>query len=479
MRYTFWIEKSVPLQKILTPFTMKNTKNLMDAMVESSSKAVNNWVETAQKAQKAALSGTSLEKNSELYKEWLNNQMSIFRNITLNNDDQKEGTNPTENNNNNVEDFYKNWYNQQMNSFKQMTDFNQNLMNAFSNFGKPASEVNANFTNMNQAWTSIYENWMNTMNNTYNNLSNTMKGGLNKNVFEQMFQSQNVMLKMQEFYAPFQKAMQTGQFNMDTFKKMMDPAEYKKNMENMFSSMMPQNNMKEFFEMYASQMHQMFGSSQNLTKEFKENMDNMMKSFPQLFNADMGKMMNMYNQMSDNLQKTMAPFVKMMAPSKEKERIEASFETLDKIAIYHIKNAQLQYLMMTTGQKAVESTMEMVAEKFKNQTEITSFNKFFQEWVNLNEGAFIELFNSDDFSALKAEVTSLSLAIKKDLETQFESQMAVYPFVFKSDMNEIYQTIHDLKNKVKSLEAQLAAVKASTVELDEEEVAKKTTTRKK
>ncbi|HRG59226.1 MAG TPA: poly(R)-hydroxyalkanoic acid synthase subunit PhaE [Bacteroidia bacterium] len=458
---------------------MKNTKNLMDAMVESSSKAVNNWVETAQKAQKAALSGTSLEKNSELYKEWLNNQMSIFRNITLNDDDQKEGTHTAENANTNVEDFYKNWYNNQMAAFKQMTDFNQNLLNAWSNFGKPANEINANFSSINQAWTSIYENWMNTMNNTYNNLSNTMKGGLNKNVFEQMFQSQNVMLKMQEFYAPFQKAMQTGQFNMETFKKMMDPAEYKKNMENMFTSMMPQNNMKEFFEMYAKQMHTMFGNSQNLTNEFKESMDNMMKSFPQLFNADMGKMMNMYNQMSDNLQKTVAPFVKMMAPGKEKERIEASFETLDKIAIYHIKNAQLQYLMMTTGQKAVESTMEMVIEKFKNQTEITSFNKFFQEWVNLNEGAFIELFNSDDFSALKAEVTSLSLAIKKDLETQFESQMAVYPFVFKSDMNEIYQNIHDLKNKVKSLEAQLAAVKASTVELEEEEVTKKSTSRKK
>ena len=70
---------------------MKNTKNLMDAMVESSSKAVNNWVETAQKAQKAALSGSSLEKNSDLYKELLNNQMSIFRNITLNNDEKKEG----------------------------------------------------------------------------------------------------------------------------------------------------------------------------------------------------------------------------------------------------------------------------------------------------------------------------------------------------------------------------------------------------
>jgi hypothetical protein len=298
----------------------------MDAMVESSSKAVNNWVETAQKAQKAALSGSSLEKNSDFYKEWLNNQMSIFRNITLNNDEQKEGEKITETTNSTIEDFYKNWYNNQMNAFKQMTDVNQNMMNAATNFGKPAIEVNANYSNMNQAWTSIYENWMNTMNNTYNNLSNSMKGGLNKNVFEQMFQSQNVMLKMQEFYAPFQKAMQTGQFNMDAFKKMMDPAEYKKNMENMFAGMMPQNNMKEFFDMYTSQVHSMFGNSQNMTKEFQDNMQ---------------KMMNMYNQMSDNMQKTMAPFVKMMAPGKEIENMQASFETMDKMAIYQIKNGQL------------------------------------------------------------------------------------------------------------------------------------------
>jgi hypothetical protein len=427
----------------------------MDTMVETSTKSVSNWVETAEKAQKAAMSGSGIEKNSELYKEWFNKQMSIFRDITVNNEVHQEAAETGHDANQNSNDFYKNWYHNQMEAFKQMTDFNQNLMNAWSNFGKPANEINERFSKMNDIWTGIYEQWMKTMNNTFNSLSNNMNSGLNKNVFEQIFASQNAMIKMQEFYAPFMKAMQSGNFNMDMFKNLMDVASYKKNMEQMFAGMMPQNNMKEFFDMYVKQVHNFFGSSQNMNKEFRENFDHLMKSYPQLFTADMGKMMNMYNQMSDNMQKSMAPFVKMMAPGKEKERMEAGFETMDKIAIYHIKNAQLQYLIMTTGQKTVEKTMEMVAEKFKNQKEITSFNKFFQEWVNLNEGAFIELFNSDDFSALKAEVTSLSLAIKKDLEKQFEQQMAVYPFVFKSDMNEIYQTIHDLKNKVKALEQEL------------------------
>ena len=48
-------------------------------------------------------------------------------------------------------------------------------------------------------------------------------------------------------------------------------------------------------------------------------------------------------------------------------------------------------------------------------------------------------------------------------------------------MNEVYQTIHDLKNKVKALETQLAALKISALELEDEEPAKttKSGTRKK
>ncbi len=459
---------------------MKTTKNLMDAMVESSSKTVNNWVETAQKAQKAALSGSSLEKNSELYKEWLSNQMSIFKNISLT-DGPTAASEKAEDAKQNMEEFYKNWYSNQLSAFQQMTDFNKKLMESWVNFSTPSNEENTTFGNWNKTATEMYENWMNTMNNTFNNLSKTLKDNLNKEVFENMFQSQHVILKMQEFYAPFYKAMQNGSFNADSFKQYIDPAMYKKNMESMFSNLMPQANMKEFFESYMNQIQNLMNNSQSLAKDFKESLQKFASSYPDLFNGDMSKAMSMYNQMSDNFQKSVAPYLKLVSGGKEKQRIEAAFDTLDKIAIHQIKNAQLQYLIMTSGQSSLEKSMEMVAEKFKSQAEITSFHKFFQEWVNINENTFISLFNSDEYSALRAEVTSLSLAIKKDLEIQFEQQMAVYPFVFKTDMNEVYQTIHDLKNKVKALETQLAALKISALELEDEEPAKttKSGTRKK
>lgn len=459
---------------------MTKSKNLMDSMIETSSKTVNNWMETARKAQKAAISGQSLEKNSDLYKEWLSNQMSIFRNISLSSD--KEESKAEEKSSqpvNEATEYFQNWYKGQLDVFKQMTDFNQNLWNGMMNFGKPANEVNHAFEQMNKAWTSIYDNWTGTLQNTFNHLNSFMQKGTQKEAFEGIFQAQQTFLKLQEFYQPFLKSMQNGTFNPDAMKKMFEPEAYKNLLENMFGMMFPKENMKNLFEMYARNVHNQMGLNQEVSKEWMTNFQHLMSQYPNLFTGDVSKMIGVYNQISDAMEKTLSPYMNLMSPGKEKERMQRAMDTLDKIAVYNIKNAQLQYLIYNTGVEAIEKSVEMVSDKFKNQSEVTSFQKFYQEWVNLNETTFLQLFNSDDFSALKAEVMSLSLSIKKDLENQMEEQMSFYPFVPKSDMKEVYQLIHDLKQKVKTLETKLAAHSASTVELDEEDVKPSRSSRKK
>jgi hypothetical protein len=63
---------------------MEKAKKTMDSMIENQSKIINNWVDTTKKMQRAAADGNAMEKSANLYNEWLGNQMSIFKNITLN-----------------------------------------------------------------------------------------------------------------------------------------------------------------------------------------------------------------------------------------------------------------------------------------------------------------------------------------------------------------------------------------------------------
>ena len=51
--------------------------------------------------------------------------------------------------------------------------------------------------------------------------------------------------------------------------------------------------------------------------------------------------------------------------------------------------------------------------------------------------------------------------VKKHFDKQFENVFNVYPVVFRSEVDELYQTIHDLKKQVKALEARLANGSAS------------------
>jgi polyhydroxyalkanoate synthesis regulator phasin len=87
---------------------------------------------------------------------------------------------------------------------------------------------------------------------------------------------------------------------------------------------------------------------------------------------------------------------------------------------------------------------------------------------------FTELFASDAFSKIKGEALNLSMDVKSHFEKQFEGMYVNYPIVFKTEMDDVYKTIYDLKKQVKDLQTKLAINNAASVEVFDEERTKKT-----
>ena len=441
----------------------------MDSIIENQSKIINNWVDTTKKMQRAATDGNAMEKSANLYNEWLGNQMSIFKNITLNKENE---TTTQESSQNNADDFFKSWYNSQVTLVKQMTDFNQKMYAQMLNYGKPQEEISAQFENMNKAWTNMYNNWTNTLHSTYENLSSSMKTGMNKDMFSSLYNNNQVFLKMYEAFQPMMKAFNSNGFNADQLKDMMSAEFYKNMTEKMFESFFPKNDFAAMFEMYQTNMKNMMGNSSNISKEMMENYSSMMKNMPEMFaNADLSKMMKTSTEFMDLYQKPFSQMMKMMTPGKEKHLMEAMVATMDKVNEYQLKQAQLQYLLYTTAQKSMETSIQNNMNKVSENTEVGNFNIFFNEWVSTTEKAFTELFATDEFSQLKAEVTTLSMSIKKEFDNQMTMSLENTPFAFKSDMDEVYKSLYDLKKMVKQLQKML--------EVNEEVEEVKTTRSKK
>lgn len=442
---------------------MKTANPFIDSIVETQTNFVNNWMDSAKKMQSAFTNGNIAHEGQNIYKEWLDKQMSILTSMkdsSTNLFNQSNGNNPQE--------FFKNWFNQQAAYAKQMTDFNQSIYNSFANFGKPAQEYMSNFSQMNTAYTNIYNAWMNTLNTAYDTISKNMNGTFNKDVFNNFMQGNKLYAQMQEFFAPMTDAIQKGKFNFEAFKNYFTPENYANLTKQMFGNLYNGASIKEVYDSGMKQLHEYFANQNGLTKEYYTQVQNMAKEFPNMFNGNAASLKEFYSQVNNVFGKTFEPLLKLTTPGKEKENIEATIALMDKMAAYSIKQAELQLFLQETTQKSIEKVAKQYSEKFqdpKNLTQTPNVQELYNEWVKTNEALFAELFASDEFSKVKGEALNLSMDVKKHFEKQFEQMFENYPVVFKSEVEELQKTIYDLKKQVKELQTKLSI---SSVDADDE-----------
>lgn len=167
-----------------------------------------------------------------------------------------------------------------------------------------------------------------------------------------------------------------------------------------------------------------------------------------------------------------SPFAKLMTPNADTKTAEAWNNILNNMNIYNLKSAEMQYMVYQTGTKVMEKIAETVMHKIENGEDVNSIMKLYQEWLNTSDATYVSLFETDEYSKLMAEVSSLQLRIKKDVQLQMEKMFANVPVATRSEMDEVYQTIYDLKKEVRQLQSML--------ELDAAPVtAKKAATKKK
>ncbi len=448
---------------------MKTNNPIIDTMMDAQANAMNAWMDSAKKFQSAFASGNVVAESQSFYKDMMEKQASLFSGMN------GHSANPFANEVK-PEEFFKNWYNQQMSGLKQMTDFNQSIYNSMVNYGKNVNDYNTSFSTMNNAWTNIYNSWMNSMNTSYDVFAGNMKNPFNKDMFKNMFEGNQVYLKVQEMFQPMMTALKNADFSADTWKSIYSADHYKNMTEQMFGSFFNNNSLKEVFDTATKQMQNFFVNQNGLGKEYYAHMQNMSAQFPEMFSGNSEQMKELYSKMNNIFAKTFEPLLKLANPGKEKENVEATIELLDKVTEYSIKQSELQSQLYKTMQASMETLAKETQEKYKNMAAGTytlpTAQEMYNEWIKTNEKTFSDLFATDEFSKVKADALTLTMEVKKHFQKQFENVFEQYPIAFKSEMEEVYKTIHDLKKTVKDLQTKLAMQNAASVELFEEEKAK-------
>jgi hypothetical protein len=468
---------------------MANENNFMDTMMEAQKTLLNSTVENTKKfANGNMLVNETIEKGSEWYNNWLENQKNIFSKTTEKVSDTAQ---TVKENAGSMNEFFKNWYNTQMNwgknlwetsqsalkdatskatstnPMEQMTSAYNNWMNQsnnmFSNMNTANNWMNnmQQFSNMNpfnmDAWkntsgdaNSIFNQWYQMLNNGFSEWQQHLQNGTTQDAFRNMLNSSESFTRFYEMWAPMWKNIQDKSFNADMYKKFMNPAAYQEFMDKFFG-FMPEG-ARQYMQQMTSMMQngakQFGGSSMNGYNQMR----NMMSSMPGMNSNEMfTNMLSNYQNMQSMMQNAVSPIAKMVTPNQYTRSMADWQDIADRTMVYNIKNAQLQYMMYAQGSKVMDALAENIMHKMEQGEEVKSMLSLYQEWMSISDKNFVSLFESDEYSQLMAEVSAIQLKLKKDMEGQMEKTLKNIPVATRSEMDEMYKTIYELKKEIRQL----------------------------
>jgi hypothetical protein len=298
---------------------------------------------------------------------------------------------------------------------------------------------------------NMYNQWMTTMNSTYNEMMKNFANVNTKQNFAGMFNNAEMYMNMFNMWMPMMKAMQDKTFTPDMFKNMMNMDMFKNMMDKMFN--MQPDFMKNMMNtgMMTDNMKKMMEMNKGMFDSMKHNMMNMMPAANDMFTH----MMNNYNSMMSMMNQSAAPLMKMMTPGANKDMMEMMNELSSEFANYQLKNSQMQYMMYMTGLKAMEEVAENMYTKMQSGEDMGNFMKLYQEWLNTNDKHFVNLFSTDEYSKMQAELNTLGMKMKRHMDMQMEKMLNNVPVATRSEMDELYKVIHELRNRIKTLEKQI------------------------
>ncbi len=492
----------------------QDTKTFVETVVEAQKQVVDTLAENTRKiANGNTMVNETIDKGSEWYKNWLETQKKALNQTT---DKTADMTNNMQDNMSKMTEFYQNWFNTQTNMAKQMWETSMNqFQNAAASNGNAA---NMNPMNMWNSWMTNMQNMNNTMNQTnnwmnmmsnwnkmfnmdgmkqstadytgmfnqyYEMLNNNMakwqenmKNGTAQDAWKSMLNSTENFTRFSEMMAPMWKSIQDKTFNMEAYKQFMNPAKYKEVMDQ-FLGFMPEGTRQYMQNMTTMMQDGMKQMNQNGMQQFQQMRGMMANMMPNTNPSEMfGGMMNGYNQFSSMMTDAFAPFAKMMPPTEHTKTMAEWQDIAHRTAVYNIKNAELQYMMYAQGTKVMDQLAENIMNKIQSGEEINSIMALYQEWMNMSDKTFVALFETDEYSQLMAEVSAMQIKLKKDIELQMEKMFVGIPVATRSEMDEMYKTIYDLKKQVRQMEKMMEFETAEEPKEEEAKPAARRTTKK-
>ncbi|MBF0517482.1 MAG: hypothetical protein HQK97_10280, partial [Nitrospirae bacterium] len=301
----------------------------------------------------------------------------------------------------------------------------------------------------------LYNVWSKTVGGSIDDMMKKFPSGLGKDTVSKMFQGFDSYMKVYEFWQPVIKAAQDNAFNPDNIKELADPVKLKGLVDKLFGFTNPESASEMFGN--SSKVIETWGTSaQNFGGPWFEAIQKSMGAFFDISSAsDPNASINVFHNFYSAFEKTFGKVFKSPQVGKDREKMELLLRTLNLYSVYIAKNAEFQHKIYIAGEKASKKVVEAIANKIKAGEEIKSYNDFYKMWTDINEAEYFDLFNTEEFSTVQGGLLESALEFRKYFHKLMELHLSDLPIPVRSEIDDMYKTLYELKKKVRVLEKKL------------------------
>jgi poly[(R)-3-hydroxyalkanoate] polymerase subunit PhaE len=348
--------------------------------------------------------------------------------------------------------FFDGWMASQGRILESMMDMGRKYQGSLWGLGPQSGGMPAfgGFPNVYSSWTTA----------VLNALRETNPGDANfmQEILSKTLGGSNAYVNLYEIWLPLFKAMQEKTVNADSYKDLTDPKKYKEMLDRVFG--FDPDAVSEAAVQASRFLEAFAGSAQQFMKPWMEASEKSLKSFPQVMEGRPEAYMQTYNSLFNAFDNTFGRIFHITPVGKDREKVKLFLRSFDDFSVYLAKHTEFQHTMYVTGLAALEKVITTITEKCNKGEEIKEFDEFFDIWLDVNEETFYELFRSEEFSKMQGKMLEASLTMREHNFKLMELYLYDYPIALRSEMDDLYKTIYELKKKVKSLEKQFGEVNA-------------------
>ncbi|HYA26482.1 MAG TPA: poly(R)-hydroxyalkanoic acid synthase subunit PhaE [Thermodesulfovibrionales bacterium] len=349
-----------------------------------------------------------------------------------------------------TKDFFDTWVRSQERILENLIDTTKNFQQAFWGLGSNGGGISGpdDFQN-------VYASWATAIRNALRD-TGTVDMNLIEDTLSKALSGSNVYLKLHEIWLPLFKAIRERTASPDAYKDLTDPLKYKEVLDRVFGF---DPDAISQISAQATKFLETFGhSAREFMKPWAAATEKSRTTFPRFAEGHPESLMKIFHDMFEAFDNTIGRIFHVPAVGKDREKIELLLRGFDDLTVYLAKNIEYQNMIYATGLSAFENVIATMAEKIEAGGEITKFDEFFDLWVNVNEKTYYALFRTEDFSKMQGELLEASVNVRKHFFKLMELNLYDFPIAVRSEMDDLYKTVYEMKKKVKGLEKKLGEV---------------------